>query len=401
MLKHHNLTDGISSPMILLSLASKQIWPQVLMVAQLKPSRVFLLHSQDANESKGPAQRLKRLFDETGLVPLGKTRLEAIPHDNFDGIERALDTLQTNHKLLLEECRLNFTGGNKLMATAAFRWAARRGVSSFYLERGNRLNFIEPRDGEMQTRSEDMKGNLADDLDPVALLKCQIDASEIERPGQSITLNKSVQNLPGEEFFKHIQNGDAKLLLSIAGEADREQKTGDALEFATAATLLKLGVACVQRSLRLKVKSTQNIGTRSPHAEIDLLFIWGGRLWIVDCKDRIPAEDLAEGFRREVGRLSPKADDLFKRIQNELSISQTKAMKEDLLAIREVGGLKGQVICIRKSELPEEVVQYARLNSIEVILKNRLVEGLKTLLFPHLPANPEQLASLATAPRKV
>ena len=43
---------------ILLSLASKQIWPQVLAVAHLKPARVFLLHSEDAAESKGPPNAL-------------------------------------------------------------------------------------------------------------------------------------------------------------------------------------------------------------------------------------------------------------------------------------------------------------------------------------------------------
>src|ERR1035437_7500182 len=63
-------------PHTLLSLASKQIWPHVLTAAWLKPERVFLLHSQDANESQGPAQRLKRFLDETGLVPRDGTRLE-------------------------------------------------------------------------------------------------------------------------------------------------------------------------------------------------------------------------------------------------------------------------------------------------------------------------------------
>jgi hypothetical protein len=52
--------------MTLLSHVSKQIWPQVLAVAHLKPERVLLLHSEDAAESKGLAQRLKRLFDDAG-----------------------------------------------------------------------------------------------------------------------------------------------------------------------------------------------------------------------------------------------------------------------------------------------------------------------------------------------
>ena len=38
--------------MILLSIASKQIWPHVLSVAHLKPERVFLMHSADAVETE-------------------------------------------------------------------------------------------------------------------------------------------------------------------------------------------------------------------------------------------------------------------------------------------------------------------------------------------------------------
>ena len=109
--------------MVLLSLASKQIWPQVLAVGHLKPERVFLLYSQDANESQGPAQRLKRFFDDSGLVPKGGTRLELIPDADFIAIERRLDGLQTKNQLPLADCVVNFTGGNKLMEQGTFNIA--------------------------------------------------------------------------------------------------------------------------------------------------------------------------------------------------------------------------------------------------------------------------------------
>jgi type III secretion system FlhB-like substrate exporter len=184
-------------------------------------------------------------------------------------------------------------------------------------------------------------------------------------------------------------------LLAIGGEADRDPKEGDALEFATAGVLLKLGVARIQRRVRLKVKSGLHVGTRLPHAEIDLRFTWGGRLWLVDCKDRMPADNLAEGLRRMLPPLSSEQEKLFDRIRKELSINQTKVMKEDLLTVRETGGLLGQVVCVRKSELPEEVVQYARHNHIDVVQKNDLVAGLLRLLLPGRPAESEQLTGLA------
>jgi hypothetical protein len=294
---------------------------------------------------------------------------------------------------------LNFTGGNKLMATAAFRWAANRGARAFYLERRNQLTWFLPRDGEMATRSEPLNGKLTDAFDPVSLLRCQLDASEIQRPGQVLTLNDAGRRLSEQDFARGILNGeDARRYLAIAGEADREEKQGDALEFSTAAALLKLGVHRVQRSLRLKVKSTPDAGTRRPHAEIDLLFTWAGRLWLADCKDRKPAEDLADALKPHLQRpLSQNAAALFDRIRNELQIGQSKAMKEDLVAVREAGGLLGSILCVRNADLPAEVLQYARNNGIALVFRRSLLQDLRSLLSPAQPASLEQLKSLVLA----
>jgi hypothetical protein len=381
--------------MTLLSLASRQIWPQVLAVAHLKPERVFLLHSEDAAESKGPAQRLKRFFDNSGLVPEGATRLELVSDLEFDAVERRLDDLPRLHQLPLADCVVNFTGGNKLMATAAFRWGVRHS-RAFYLERRNQLTWFTAPDGKMATRNEPLDGHLTDHLDPVALLRCQLGTSEVQRPGQEILLSDQGRQLPDDAFFQRLQSGhEARPWLRITGEADRGAKDGDALEFASAAVLLRLGVKRVQRGLRLKVKSSHQSGTRLPHAEIDLLFTWGGRLWLVDCKDRMPAEDLAENLRRYLPRpLHSNAEDLLTRIRKELSIGQTKVMKEDLLAVREAGGLLGNIVCVRKAELPEEVTQYARQNGIIVVRKSQLVAGFRNLLFPNRAADKEDIAGL-------
>ena len=376
--------------MILLSLASKQIWPHVLTAARLKPERLFLLHSQDANESQGPAQRLKRFFDDTGLVPRGGTRLELVPHDDFNGIERALDVLQAKHQLALADCRLNFTGGNKLMATAAFRWAARRGVSAFYLERGNQLTCFEPRDGEMQTRPEKMDGHVADEFDPLALLRCQLEASEVERGGEILALNRKGLDTTIQQLARLLAAGadPLRFLVRAATVAPAAAK-GDRLEFTTAVFLLKCGVNGVRRSVRLKVKPSQGMKLSVPHAEIDLLFNYGGRLWLVDCKDRKPAENLIDGlwpFVQQDQKVSgSKASQLIGRIAAELGMSQTKVLKEDLVAIREIGGLLGRAVCVRRSRLPVEVEEYARLNAITLIYRDALVTELPRILERSVP----------------
>jgi len=389
--------------MTLLSLASKQIWPHVLTVQHFKPQKLVLLHSDDAFESKQPAQRLKRFFDRAGTLPQGSTSLEMLSSADFDSIEKKLDALAAANAWHLGECVMNITGGNKLMATAAFRWAARRGVQTCYLERGNALTQFTFQDGAVVTSTQKLDGHIADDLDPVALLRCQVDASEVEREGQALTLNAKARDMDDTTFFKQASSGaDATQWLEVSGTADGDDKAGDALELTTAAVLLKLGVSRVQRSLRLKVKSASGVGTRLPHAELDLIFTWGGRLWIVDCKDRKAPESLAVGLQRELSHasLSSQARELLARITKELSIGQTKVMKEDLIAIREAGGIQGQVLCIRKTEPVEEVAQFARHNRIPIIIKSRLVDDLRCQLFPNAKPDSAQLHDLANAFKK-
>lgn len=368
--------------MILLSLASKQIWPQVLAVAHLRPQKVFLLHSSDRSESAGPAQRLKRLFDKTNLAPMGATRLVQIPHDDFEELEKHFDELLSKHQLNIAECLVNFTGGNKLMATAAFRWAAKRGVRSFYLELGKTITWFTPREGDILTETEALDSRITDSLNALDLLRCQLDASEIEREGQTLTLNAKGMSLPERDFVKRVASGNAlEPLLHIEGIADPERKEGDTLEFNTAAVILKLGVPRVHRSVRLKAKSGANSGRVLPHAEIDLLFNWDGRLWLVDCKDQISSEDLVKAVRRELGvRILPAAEELLRRIEDELQRSKGKVLKEDLVAIQEIGGLLGKVVCVRKADLPQEVKQYADHKKIAIVRKNELWQRFDFLL---------------------
>lgn len=77
--------------------------------------------------------------------------------------------------------------------------------------------------------------------------------------------------------------------------------------------------------------------------------------------------------------------------------AKTKAIKQDLLAIREAGGLLGNIVCVRKAKMTDEAIQYARNNGIAVILKGNLVEDLRNLIQPNRLASSEELQSLATA----
>lgn len=370
----------------ILALASRQIWPHVLTVLHYRPSRLVLLHSEDDQESRLPAKRLKRFFERAQVSSGFCVQLRKLSHSDFSAIEQQLNGTQLAPDEL-KDAALSFTGGNKLMAAAAFRWASRRGLRAFYLERGNVITWFIPDAEDIRISQETLDPSITNGLDPLDLLRCQLDASEVEREGERLTLNEAGTAAPTETFFRQIESGiEAKRFLEVNGVADIRRKEGDPLELATAAVLLKLGVKTVRRGLRLKVKSSRGVSSKHPHAEIDLLFTWAGRLWLVDCKDRKPAEDLADALGEVAAPRS--ADDkerfteLLTRIKSELSIGQTKALKEDLLAIRETGGLLGEIICVRKVPLSPEVAEYARHNRIEIVQKNELATGLERLLFP-------------------
>src|ERR1017187_3026714 len=204
---------------------------------------------------------------------------------------------------------------------------------------------------------------LADEFDPLSLLRCQLEASEVERDGEILALNRTGLDTPLKELARLLANGDdpLKFLVRAAAVSTVDVK-GDCLEFTTAVLLLKCGVNGVRRSVRLKVQPNHGGKLSPPHAEIDLLFNRGGRLWLVDCKDRRPAENLIDGLwpfiqpRAKVP--GSQASRLIGRIGTELGMSQTKVLKEDLLAIREIGGLLGRALCVRRDRLPVEVEQY-------------------------------------------
>lgn len=380
--------------MILLSLASKQVWPQVLAVAHLKPARVFLLHSEDAGESKGPAQRLKRLFDDCGLVPKGGTQLEPVSHADFSAIESRFDEIVAAHQLNLGECVVNFTGGNKLMATAVFRRVARRGVRAFYLERGNLVTWFEPRDGDMLTHAEPLPVSITNDLDAAALLACQFGDEVVQFPGERLTLDEKRTKIVAQDLAAKLRGEtrldrgafDFRKWLHIENPSARLPKEGDNLEYGTACALLKAGVPAVRRSVELATlpKSVNAEG------ELDLVFNWDGRLWVVDCKDRVGGETKIEALRTALlggGGASRRMEALLRSVAEDLKDRDIKMLREDLLQISEVGGLLGCALAVRSAKPLPQAMEFAasRHPKVEVLLKSDLVQRLPAILAGRRP----------------
>lgn len=382
--------------MTLLSFASRQIWPQVLGFLQLspKPDRMVLFHTAEPSESKGPAERLRELFVGQDLLPDEAVLLVEVPHDDFSGVlERIADTADGLH-LGEENCRLNLTGGNKLMALAAAEWCRRAQVSFFYLERDFRVFPFLPRGDELLPQeSFQIDSHLARQLDPLALLRCQQGDAEVAGPGQRLTLNDRGLKLPLAEIMPCLKRDEDFRKFLHWDVADTIERAGDGLEFATALTVLKHGIPMVQRGVRRVPKAPQASGREE--GELDLVFNWAGKLWVADCKDRHGSENRVQDIRTEIiktGHPTPRISELLDRLGEELRRRELHPLKVDLLDIAEVGGDLGRVIGVRRSMLPVEARDFARSRRIEVAYKETLVDDLRRILFPGIHAGPSVAA---------
>ncbi len=385
--------------MTLLSLASKQIWPQVLAVLHTRPERFILFHSAEEAESKRPAERLKELLESSRSLGAGGVFLRPVPHDRFQGVVDAFASAAEEYALDDSNCEVNLTGGNKLMAMAAAEWCRLAGVRCFYLERDLRVFPFLPKGSDLLPQeSFQLDPHLARQLEPLALLRCQLGSAEVTGTGQRLTLNERGRSLPESEFGPLLQKRQDFRKFLAWDVPELQDQPGFALEFATAVALLKLGVPVVQRSVRLVPRVLRGSGREE--GELDLVFNWGGKLWVVDCKDWLPAENKVDRLRNEILRqITPdgRLTELLDKLAEELRERELHPLKEDLLAVAEAGGLLGRAICVRHSPLRLQAAEFARSRNVPVVLKDRLIPGLRPILFPNEPASLDQLRALAAA----
>ena len=383
----------------LISLASRQIWPQVLSVLNEIPSRLILFHSSDQAESKRPAERLKAFFEAPAFPHPMTVELRSIPHDRFGEIVDAIAKAADEHGLDEGNCRVNITGGNKLMVMAASEWCRLAGIPFFYLERDLRVFPFVPRGTDLEAQLDyKLNPHLAKNLDPLELLRCQLEPAEITSPGQRLELNERGRAAPENEFQILLKKGfDFRTYLAMDAE-EPDSRAGDGLEYATAFAVLKLGVPFVQRSVRLIPRARGASGREE--GELDLVFNWAGKLWLVDCKDRKDAGTRMEKLRTLIlaqTALTPQIGEQLENLSSELRERDLKPLKEDLLSISEVAGLLGRVICVRRGELPPQALEFARSRGLAVVLKDYLLRDLRPLLHPGSPASADQFQALLAA----
>jgi hypothetical protein len=380
----------MNPPSTILALASRQIWPHALTLAHYRPQRLVLLHSDEQEESQQPAQRLREFLARSSELGVTVDPLERIPHDDFNLVKQRLEAIATEKQLSPETTAVNFTGGNKLMATAAFEWAKEKDIPAFYLERNNRLFQFSFSCGKTLAQpAVAVDPAMTDSLDAVELLTCQLGPGVVQFRGERLSLNGKGKNVPLEEIRARlrkeirVQHGgfDFRKWLEIERDKIRDAREGDNLEYGVAVMLLRVGPRRVYRSVELK----PNIYSQLTEGELDLVFNWNGKLWVVDCKDKASGKQKLESLKTALvsqGVDITAIQHHFEILERELKEKDIKVLREDLLQVSEVGGLLGSALAVRRVALPPEAMEFAqsRRPRVEVILKDELEKRLRALL---------------------
>lgn len=355
----------------MLSTASRQIWPQIHAVLHIRPSRVLLLHSRDERESRRPAERLRDMLAGGALPFLERVELREVPDDDMDGARVAVTGAIRE---VSGDAVVHFTGGNKLMSTGAFLAAIETGARSCYLERRLQLCWFEAQGGGLVTRVEPIDPHQADGLDAVALLRCQIDGVEIAGQPSPLALRNEARGLDEGVFGTKLFQMATEWIqpAQVAGGK------GENLEVAVAVAVLRFGPGRVYRGVRI-----QTIGAASDQTDLDILFNWGGHLWIVDCKDKTRHEKKLKVIEKFLPAPGAREQDLnlaLGQLRRELESTHYILLKQALFDVQQGGGLQGRLVVVRRSDLPGPVEEYARLLGVPVLTKSDLVREFRRLL---------------------
>jgi hypothetical protein len=122
--------------------------------------------------------------------------------------------------------------------------------------------------------------------------------------------------------------------------------------------LLRIGPRQVYRSVELR----PNIYSQLTEGELDLVFNWNGRLWVVDCKDKAGGKQKLESLKTALlkeGVNFAAIQRHFDILKNELEEKDIKVLREDLLQVSEVGGLLGNALAVRRGPLPRQAMEFA------------------------------------------
>lgn len=228
--------------------------------------------------------------------------------------------------------------------------------------------------------------------------------SEIRRQPRILTLTSHGRQLPlrdalailkrsivsNDERYEPIICPDEKPWRPRFAEFDA---AGERFELMVALALLKLGVEQVAHRVELSSRDSQ--AREHKHAELDLVFIWPGRLWVVECKDHEKSERkgrrIWDSLKRNVRLKELDVDEqaFVDELGGMIRRRYRKTSKERILAAQECGGALAQVIFTVRGEPSGDVREFAESNRLHIARENALECDLATALDVKLERRPQ------------
>jgi len=297
-----------NAPVVLVVLASEQLWPNLESVCLYRESlrRLIILHTRDPHRSERPAAALTEVARTVFNVESEKVPIGTQPSDVTAAVAHILQRFQDGPERVV----LNATCGTKLMTAGILRWVDAPGTATIYREiEGHWYQLRRDRDGRsIVTQRLDTEKNPTDLLDIRILLQsvwgptdARVSATDLpDLPVDRIAAALAENARLGKEAWESAFDREAPEYLL---RRERPSDPGGLFEAFVAGCVRKLGVtngvmnAVLVRSDGLYLQ------------ELDVVANAGGRVVVFDCKTGHPEGELrlvreAAQIREQVGGLA-------------------------------------------------------------------------------------------------
>lgn len=345
---------------VLVTIASEQIWPQIVPFYIVKPERVVILHSANLAKSKKPAKRLADFF-RGGEASASRVNVILREMSELDYPDFINDDISDS-----DEVYVNLTGGLKTMSIMLHSWAMINKAQEFYINEKNKIQWFLFENGVFQLdRQEDIPEAVMreiNEIDPLSIAKLYYGAEHISGDG----LVRSEDDI--RSIFRNSKTPSYK-----TGAKLEEELLYFFLDLFKNDKSFGLKNCKLRHSVRLRSENSDN-----DNEEIDILLNYNCSLIIVECKMRKKIRNLYHSYRQMIANCYNGQDvanedafnKLMTKIKSDISDNKFLQYKADLFSARLLSGLKARVIWVTTSiqQQPKALEMFCTEHNIEHIM---------------------------------
>lgn len=343
---------------VLVTIASEQIWPQIIPFYVIKPEKVVIIHSGNFEKSKNQANRLADFWrnEETKLCCNSVILREMKELDYPDFLSSEISST--------DEVFVNLTGGLKTMSLMLHTWAILNKAREFYINEKNKIQWFLFSNNEFSLdREEPIPVGVVREIngiDPVSIAKLYYGPEHII-DGSLVETTNDIHNI-SKKSSSNYKNG-VKLeivLLNFFLNLFKKDKRFD------------IKNCKLRHSVRLKSANSD-----IENEEIDILINYNCTLIIVESKMRRKVVDVDASYKQMIancynGKKVENAvalEKLIGKINSDISQNKFLQFKSDLYSARLLSGLKAKVLWVTTSmqHLPEHLERFCREHNIKHI----------------------------------